>query len=158
MRGRKTLEGEGEDLGGREPPLERRGSLPPNLPHSPRTSPMSPPFRKRRFVSLFVSGGVMGEVFCRFGRLGVFAECGFALGWWAGGGTTRGSFRFGEMLLVAMLATYGERKFIRTHAMPAESHTSHPPIGCDSRTLQKIRTSRPKQNGRGGKGARGERK
>ena len=53
----------GEDLGGREPPLERRGSLPPNLPLSPRTSPMSPPFRKRRFVSLFVSGGVMGEVF-----------------------------------------------------------------------------------------------
>ena len=28
-----------EDLGGREPPLERWGSLPPNLPHSPRTSP-----------------------------------------------------------------------------------------------------------------------
>ena len=53
----------GEDLGGREPPLERRGSLPPNLPLSPRTSPMSPPFWKRRFVSLFVSGGVMGEVF-----------------------------------------------------------------------------------------------
>ena len=33
------LRGSGEDLGGREPPLERWGSLPPNLPHSPKTSP-----------------------------------------------------------------------------------------------------------------------
>ena len=57
------LGGSGEDLGGREPPLERWGSLPPNLPLSPRTSPMSPPFRKRRFGSLLESGGVMGEVF-----------------------------------------------------------------------------------------------
>ena len=52
-----------EDLGGREPPLERWGSLPPNLPHSPRTSPTTPPLTKRRFVPLLGSGGVMGEVF-----------------------------------------------------------------------------------------------
>ena len=56
-----------KDLGGREPPLERGGSLPPNLPLSPRTSPMSPPFTKRRFVSLFEGGGDMGEVFCVWG-------------------------------------------------------------------------------------------
>ena len=53
---------------------------------------------------------------------------------------------FGEMLLIAMPATYGERKFIRTHAMPAESHASHPPIGCDSRTLQQIRTFQNNKN------------
>ena len=48
---------------GESPLFRRGGSLPPNLPHSPRTSPMSPPLRKRKFVSFFVSGGDMGEVF-----------------------------------------------------------------------------------------------
>ncbi len=52
----KTLEGE-------SPLFRRGGSLPPNLPLSPRTSPMSPPFPKRRFVSFLESGGDMGKVF-----------------------------------------------------------------------------------------------
>ena len=34
----------------------------PHLPHSPRTSPMSPPLTKRNFVSLFERGGDMGGV------------------------------------------------------------------------------------------------
>ena len=54
------MEGEGT-------PFRRVSLLPPNLPHPPRTSPMSPPFRKRRFVSLFESGGDMGEVFGGWG-------------------------------------------------------------------------------------------
>ena len=57
-----------EDLGGREPPLERWGSLPPNLPHSPRTSPTTPPLTKRRFVSLFVVAGSWGKFFISDGR------------------------------------------------------------------------------------------
>ena len=53
----------GKDLGGAGRPLSEGSPYPPNLPDPPRTSPMTPPFWKRRFVSLFVSGGVMGEVF-----------------------------------------------------------------------------------------------
>ena len=71
-----------EDLGGREPPLERRGSLPPNLPLSPRTSPTTPPFTKRRFFSLFVVAGSWGKFL--LGREVIFSECGFAPDWRAG--------------------------------------------------------------------------
>ena len=39
---------------------------PPSLPDPPRTSPISPPLTKRRFVSLVGSGGDMGEVFLLF--------------------------------------------------------------------------------------------
>ena len=53
----------GKDLGGAGRPLSEGSPYPPNLPDPPRTSPMTPPFWKRRFVSLFVSGGIMGEVF-----------------------------------------------------------------------------------------------
>ena len=56
----KTLEGE-------ETPFRRWSLLPPNLPHPPRTSPISPPLTKRKFVSFFVSGGDMGEVFVGWG-------------------------------------------------------------------------------------------
>ena len=52
---------------GESPLLKEGGSLPPNLPLSPRTSPMSPPFLKWKFVSLFENGGDMGEVFCVWG-------------------------------------------------------------------------------------------
>ena len=52
---------------GESPLFRRGGSLPPNLPLSPRTSPMSPPFLKWKFVSLFENGGVMGEDFCVWG-------------------------------------------------------------------------------------------
>ena len=57
---RKTLKGEG-------PPFRRWSLLPPNLPHPPRTSPISPPLRKRKFVSFFEGGGDIGEVFVGLG-------------------------------------------------------------------------------------------
>ena len=72
----KTLEGEG-------PPFRRRVQrgkaaigrfcfaksplLPPNLPQPPRTSPMSPPFRKWKFVSLFRMAGTWGKFFVALG-------------------------------------------------------------------------------------------
>ena len=66
----KTLEGERT--------LFRRGfSLPPNLPHFPRTSPKTPPLIKRRFVSLSESGGVLGEVFYVSGGSDWFTDCGY---------------------------------------------------------------------------------
>ena len=40
---------------------------------SPSTSPITPPFRKRRFGSFSGNGGVMGEVFCVWGG-GVFCR------------------------------------------------------------------------------------
>ena len=58
------MEGEG-------PPFRRGFLLPPNLPHPPRTSPISPPFTKRKFVSLLESGGDIGEVFLSFGEVGI---------------------------------------------------------------------------------------
>ena len=61
---------------GESPLVKEGGSLPPNLPLSPRTSPMSPPFLKWKFVSLFENGGDMGEVFCVWGGNVFFAECG----------------------------------------------------------------------------------
>ena len=76
------LGGSGEDLGGREPPLERWGSLPPNLPHSLRTSPTTPPLTKRRFVSILVVAGSWGKFLLE--REVIFSECGFALFWWVG--------------------------------------------------------------------------
>ena len=45
---------------------------------------MSPPLRKRRFVSLLESGGDMGEVFVVFGRWRFFEACGFAPDWCVG--------------------------------------------------------------------------
>ena len=54
------MEGEGT-------PFRRVSLLPPNLPHPPRTSPISPPLRKRKFVSFFEGGGDMGEVFVGLG-------------------------------------------------------------------------------------------
>ena len=62
---------------GESPLFRRGGSLPPNLPLSPRTSPISPPLTKRKVVSLSESGGDLGEVFCRFGRCGFVAGCGY---------------------------------------------------------------------------------
>ena len=41
--------------------------LPPNLPQPPRTSPMSPPFRKWKFVSLFRMAGTWGKFFVALG-------------------------------------------------------------------------------------------
>ena len=82
---RKTLEGEG-------PPLERRGSLPPNLPLSPRTSPKSTRLymAKSCFALygtgalggsfLFRAGGVflkvrLSRLFCEWGAYGVCVFC-----------------------------------------------------------------------------------
>ena len=56
-----------KDLGGRRLPLSEGGLLPPNLPHPPRTSPIFPPLRKRKFVSFFEGGGDIGEVFVGLG-------------------------------------------------------------------------------------------
>ena len=56
---------------GESPLLKDGGSLPPNLPLSPRTSPISPPFRKRRFDSLFVVAGIWGKFFV-FGEVRIF--------------------------------------------------------------------------------------
>ena len=71
----KTLEG--------ERPLFRRGvSLPPNLPHSPRTSPMTPPLIKRKFDSLSESGGVLGEVFVVLGGTESFETAAIARREW----------------------------------------------------------------------------
>ena len=84
--------GKGKDLGGREPPLERGGSLPPNLPHSPRTSPKSTRLymAKSCFALygtgalggsfLFRAGGVflkvrLSRLFCEWGAYGVCVFC-----------------------------------------------------------------------------------
>ena len=71
---------------GESPLFRRGGSLPPNLPLSPRTSPISPPFRKRRFDSLFVVAGIWGKFFV-FGEVKLFCRvrlshsfCGWNLG------------------------------------------------------------------------------
>ena len=53
----------GEDLGGREPPLERGGSLPPNLPLSPRTFPQNPAVTGAKICFAFVVAGFCGKVF-----------------------------------------------------------------------------------------------
>ncbi len=57
---------------------------PPNLPDPPRTSPMSPPLTKRKFVSLLESGGDMGEVFCVWGGMNLLQSAAIALFLWAG--------------------------------------------------------------------------
>ena len=60
----------------KENPLSLQASLTPeNFPHVP-------PLTKRKVVSLSESGGDLGEVFCRFGRCGFVAGCGFALFLW----------------------------------------------------------------------------
>ena len=63
----KIFGGDGEDLGGREPPLERRGSLPPNLPLSPRTSPKSTRLYMAKTCFASLDAGALGGSFC-FGR------------------------------------------------------------------------------------------
>ena len=83
-----------EDLGGREPPLERWGSLPPNLPHSPRTSPTTPPLTKRRFVSIFVVAGSWGKFLLE--REVIFRWCGFAPDWRAESRHTCEAFYCGQ--------------------------------------------------------------
>ena len=70
------LGGSGEDLGGREPPLERWGSLPPNLPHSPRTSPKSTRLYMAKICFALFGAGALGGSSCRLGRYGLVAECG----------------------------------------------------------------------------------
>ena len=50
---------------------------------------MSPPFTKRRFVSLFEGGGDMGEVFLCLGRCEFVTACGFAPVLWVGGSAER---------------------------------------------------------------------
>ena len=57
-------------------------TYPPNLPDPPRTSPMSPPFKKRKFGSLFVSGGDMGEVFVGLGGIDFLKGAAVALFLW----------------------------------------------------------------------------
>ena len=85
---------------GESPLFRRGGSLPPNLPLSPRTSPISPPFRKRRFDSLFVVAGIWGKFFV-FGEVRIFCRvrlshsfCGWNLG-------TRLGYHHPERLLPA---------------------------------------------------------
>ena len=77
-------EAQGKTLEGESPLFRRRGSLPPNLPLSPRTSPHVPPLTKRKFVSLFRVAGTWGKFFCLSGRCGLVVECGFAHVLWAG--------------------------------------------------------------------------
>ncbi len=62
---------EGERVLLKENPLSLQTSLTPeNFPHVP-------PLTKRKVVSLSESGGDLGEVFCRFGRCGFVAGCGY---------------------------------------------------------------------------------
>ena len=73
----------GEDLGGREPPLERGGSLPPNLPLSPRTFPQNPAVTGAKICFAFCDCGVLWEsFFVGLGGAGFSAGCGFALNLW----------------------------------------------------------------------------
>ena len=58
---------------GESPLFRRGGSLPPNLPLSPRTSPMPPPFLKWKFDSLFVVAGIWGKFFV-FGEVKFFCS------------------------------------------------------------------------------------
>ena len=84
--------GKGKDLGGREPPLERRGSLPPNLPLSPRTSPKSTRlYMAKSCFALYGTGALGGSflfraggdflkvrlsrLFCEWGAYGVCVFC-----------------------------------------------------------------------------------
>ena len=71
---RKTLEGEGKDLGGRGAPLERGAPLPPNLPLSPRTSPKSTrPCRTKSCFALF-GAGTLGGSFRLFWEVEIFLK------------------------------------------------------------------------------------
>ena len=45
---------------------------------------MTPPLSKRRFVSLSLSGGVMGEVFVVWGGTGLLQSAAIALDLWEG--------------------------------------------------------------------------
>jgi len=46
--------------------------------------PRAPAYAVRSFVSLCMGRVLLGESFCRLGRWGIFAGCGFAPDWWAG--------------------------------------------------------------------------
>ena len=72
-----------EDLGGREPPLERRGSLPPNLPLSPRTSPKSTRFcMAKNFFRFAWRGCSWGKFFVRSGGADRLQSAAVALFLW----------------------------------------------------------------------------
>ena len=74
----------GKDLGGREPPLERRGSLPPNLPHSPRTSPKSTRlYMAKSCFALYGTGALGGSFLFRAGG-DFFESAAVALVLWVG--------------------------------------------------------------------------
>ena len=75
---RKTLEGKGKTLEG-ERTLFRRGfSLPPNLPHSPRTSPESTrPYMAKSCFALHDAGALGGSFLSFWGGRDFFAGCGY---------------------------------------------------------------------------------
>ena len=83
---------------GEEPPFRMGFLLPPNLPHLPRTSPMTPPLRKRRFVSFLESGGVMGEVLGLVWEVGIF--CRVRLSRLIGERARRGVYAFRKCRLI----------------------------------------------------------
>ena len=76
--------GKGKDLGGREPPLERGGSLPPNLPLSPRTSPKSTRlYMAKSCFALYGTGALGGSFLFRAGG-DFFESAAVALVLWVG--------------------------------------------------------------------------
>ena len=82
---RKASEGgRKEDLGGRESPLERWGSLPPNLPHSPRTFPKRTRLCSAKICFALYDAGALGESFCFWGGGNLLQRATVALGWWVG--------------------------------------------------------------------------
>ena len=71
-----------EDLGGREPPLERWGSLPPNLPHSPRTFPKRTRLCSAKICFALYDAGALGESFCFWGGGNLLQRAAVALVSW----------------------------------------------------------------------------
>ena len=68
----------------RVPSFGEGGSLPPNLPLSPRTSPMSRHLRSENLFRFLRVAGTWGKFFCLSGRCGLVVECGFAHVLWVG--------------------------------------------------------------------------
>ena len=74
-----------EDLGGREPPLSERGLSPSKPPSLTENFPQEhPPFHGKELFRFAWRGCFWGKFFGWIGRREFFAECGFALFWWAG--------------------------------------------------------------------------